>query len=210
MKSAVFDRMEECTAEEVQRMMALVSAQRREQAWKYKHLQGQFCCLKSWLMLQELVGISTKVGQNTPQTPIGCRKFVYNEHGKPFLPDGPFFSISHCKEGIAVAVDEKPVGIDIEGIRRADRDLIARVMNKGEQEQITNAADPARMFTRLWTQKEAVVKAQGVGICSFEQLQEVLVNPSYRVETIEKDKYIYSIAYGKLHCISAKVQAADL
>jgi phosphopantetheinyl transferase len=76
-------------------------------------------------------------------------------------------------------------------------------MNKEEQNLIASAETPERMFTRLWTQKEAVVKAQGVGISSFEQLQEVLVNPSYNLETIEKEKYIYSIAYGKLHCFGS-------
>jgi len=204
MQVVIFDRMEECTEAEVQRLSACVSAQRREQAMRYKHLFGQFCCLKSWTMLQKIIVDSTKVAQNTDKTPIRYRNFEYNEHGKPFLPDGPFFSISHCKEGIAVAIDdEESIGIDIEGIRRVDSDLIARVMNKEEQNLIASAETPERMFTRLWTQKEAIVKAQGVGISSFEQLQEVLVNPSYNLETIEKEKYIYSIAYGKLHCFGS-------
>ena len=56
MKVAVFDRMEECTEAEVQRLLPLVSAQRREQALKYKHTFGQFCCLKSWLMLMNELG----------------------------------------------------------------------------------------------------------------------------------------------------------
>ena len=53
----------------------------------------------------------------------------------------------------------------------------------------------ARTFTRLWTQKEAVVKAEGVGIQSFEQLQNLLNNSEWRLKTVETEKYIYSIAY---------------
>ena len=60
------------------------------------------------------------------------------------------------------------------------------------------------------TLKEAIVKAQGVVIQSFEQLQTVIDNRESNIETFEKEKYIYSIAYGKLCSISAKVQAADL
>ena len=171
-------------------MLPLVSAQRREQALRYKHTLGQFCCLKSWLMLEEQIG---EVGE-----------FVYNEHGKPFLPGGPNFSISHCKEGIAVAVDEKPIGIDIEVIRHADESLIERVMNNEERRQIASAkANADALFTRLWTQKEAVLKMEGTGIESFEQLQQVLSSSrdhgitSPRIETFENEKYIYSIAYGK-------------
>ena len=183
MKVAIFDRMEECTEQEVQRILPLVSAQRREQALRYKHVLGQYCCLKSWLMLEELLGYRI---QNT--------EYRFNPHGKPYFEGGPYFSISHCKEGIAVVVADEPVGIDIEGIRRADRDLIVRTMNEEEQAQIKNDRD----FTRLWTQKEAVVKMQGVGIQSFEQLQTILEIGDWKLETFEKEKYIYSIAYGKL------------
>ena len=171
--------MEACTETAVQEMLAQVSTQRREQALKYKHLQGQFCCLKSWLMLQELSGERMR------------GEWQYNEHGKPYIPDGPYFSISHCKEGIAVAIDDQPIGIDIEGIRHADEELIARVMNEEERVEMDD-----RMFTRLWTQKEAIVKAEGVGIQSFEQLQDVRCqNSAFRCQTYELEKYIYSIAH---------------
>lgn len=196
MKVVVFDRMEECTETEVNRMLPLVSDQRREQALRYKHTMGQFCCLKSWVLLRDILKTPTKPRQNPVKTPIEWQKMEYNEQGKPFLPNGPFFSISHCKAGIAVAVDEQPIGIDIESIRHAEEDLIERTMNEEEQRMIRSAAQPDRMFTRLWTQKEAVVKAEGTGICSFEQLQTLLPdNKTYRLETIEKEKYIYTIAY---------------
>lgn len=184
MRVSIFDYMEQCTEEEVQRLLPLVSAQRREQALRYKHTLGRFCCLKSWLMLSALH--------------LGEMEFLYNEHGKPYIEGGPYFSISHCKEGIAVVIDDSPVGIDIEAIRHADRDLITRTMNEQEQLQIHNDRD----FTRLWTQKEAILKMEGTGIASFEQLQGI--HPEkYNLQTIEKDKYIYTIAYGKLHCFSA-------
>ena len=189
MRVQVFDRMEECSEAEVQRLLPLVSEQRREQALRYKHIFGQYCCLKSWLMLMELIGIPEY--RNTD--------WRYNEHGKPYWENGPYFSISHCKQGIAVATDDRPIGIDIEGIRHADEDLIARTMNEQEREGMDD-----RKFTRLWTQKEAVVKAQGVGIQSFEQLQHIMSKSrNLEISTFEKDKYIYSIAYGKLHCFGA-------
>ena len=194
MRVCIFDRMEECTEEAVQAMMPQVSQQRREQALRYRHLFGRFCCLKSWLMLSAMH--------------IGEMEFLYNEHGKPYWENGPYFSISHCKQGIAVAIDDQPIGIDIEAIRNVDQDLILRTMNEEEQKQIHSNRD----FTRLWTQKEAIVKAQGVGIVSFEQLQGIRSQESgflswrndyFRIQTVEKEKYIYSIAYGKLHCIGA-------
>ena len=157
-------------------MLPLVSTQRREQALRYKHTLGQFCCLKSWLMLFEDVDM----------TSFRHDEWKYNEHGKPYIEGGPYFSISHCKEGIAVAIDNQPIGIDIECIRHADESLIERTMNEQERVRMDD-----RKFTRLWTQKEAVVKAQGTGIYSFEQLQNLGVQSTeYRIQTFEKEKYI--------------------
>ena len=184
----IFDDMTQCTEAEVQRMLPLVSTQRREQALRYKHTLGQFCCLKSWLMLKELM-------DNGQWTMDNWR---YNEHGKPYIEGGPYFSISHCKAGIAVAIDDQPIGIDIESIRHAHEDIIERTMNAAER-----AGMDDRKFTRLWTQKEAVVKAAGTGIYSFEQLQTILDNGQWTLDTFEKDNYIYSIAYGQLCCFSA-------
>ena len=166
-------------------MLPLVSAQRREQALRYKHTLGQFCCLKSWLMLKDLMDEGMKELMD---------EWSYNEHGKPFIRHTPYtihFSISHCKAGIAVAVDDQPIGIDIEAIRHAEPELIERTMNGQEQQQIRSDRD----FTRLWTRKEAVVKAQGTGIESFEQLQKTLEISDWKLETVEADHYIYSIAH---------------
>lgn len=197
--------MTQCTEPEVQRMLPLVSAQRREQALRYKHTFGRFCCLKSWLMLYELMN---ECGNELTNELM--EKWEYNEHGKPSFTHSllhsftSYFSISHCKEGIAVAIADEPIGIDIEAIRHAEEDLIKRTMNEAERKLIANANAKANaIFTRLWTQKEAVVKCQGTGITSFEQLQSILENQTLNIETIEKEKYIYSIAYGKLHCFSA-------
>jgi 4'-phosphopantetheinyl transferase len=201
--------MERCTDEAVAEMLPMVSAQRREQALRYKHTLGQFCCLKSWGMLKE--GLQIEDWRfKIEDWRFRDLEWQFNEHGKPFIPGGPYFSISHCKEGIAVAISDEPIGIDIEGIRHADEELIRRTMNEeerlwvtGEGLRVTGYGLRDRRFTRLWTQKEAVVKAIGTGIVSFEQLQTILDNGQWALETFETEKYIYSIAYGKLHCFGA-------
>ena len=194
--------MNRCTAAEVERLLPLVPDWRREQALRYKHLFGQYCCLRSWEMVENL-SIQSRLALDLLSTK--SRLVRYNEHGKPFFEDGPFFSISHCKEAIAVVVAEEPVGIDVESIRKADDSLIERVMNESEKEQLdgVEGIQKDRLFTRLWTQKEAVVKALGTGLQSFEQIQGILEDGAWRVESFEKEKYIYSIVYGKLHCFGA-------
>ena len=188
LKIAIWDDMSQCTEAEVKRMMPLVNEQRRQQALLYKHVFGQYCCLQSWLMLQNLLG-------HTPS------EWRYNAHGKPFLTgsdDTTYFSISHCREAIAVAISDKVIGIDIESIRHADETLVARTMTEAEQAYVRSHAQPDRAFIVLWTRKEAILKGMGIGIESFEQLQTLSVlDDSYNelaLTTVEKDKYIYSIA----------------
>ena len=159
----IFDDMTQCSEQTVARLLPLVSAQRREQALRYKHTFGQYCCLQSYKMLCELLAEWSRVHQlPINQQPI----FLYNDYGAPYIEGGPHFSISHCKRGIAVAVSENPIGIDIESIRSFKPELMRKTMNEDEQLRITSSAIPEVEFIRLWTQKEALLKLQGTGIIS--------------------------------------------
>lgn len=155
----IFNDMTQCGEQEVARLLPLVSEQRREQALRYTHTFGQYCCLKSYEMLLHLL-------VSTPYTLRATPSFLYNEHGAPYLQDGPCFSISHCKQGIAVAVSDLPIGIDIEGLRTVDEALVRKTMNQEEQSQIAMSQNPEVEFIRLWTRKEAYVKMLGTGIIS--------------------------------------------
>ena len=101
---------------------------------------------------------------STPYTLHPTPTFLYNEYGAPYIEGGPHFSISHCKTGIAVAVSEKPIGIDIEVIRTLKPELMRKTMSPNEQQRITSSEKPEEEFIRLWTQKEALVKLRGTGI----------------------------------------------
>ena len=168
----IFDDMTQCSEQEVARLLPLVSAQRREQALRYKHTLGQYCCLQSYKMLCELLAEWGRA-HHTPYTlhPTlytlhPTPTFLYNDYGAPYIEGGPHFSISHCKRGIAVAVSENPIGIDIEAIRSFKPELMRKTMNEDEQQRITSSATPDQEFIRLWTQKEALLKLQGTGIIS--------------------------------------------
>lgn len=157
----------DCSWDAVQAMLPLVSEQRREQALQYKHAFGQYACLKSYLMLQDLLREHYGIE--------GDLLFTYNEYGKPMLKEVSYihFSISHCKEAIAVAVADRPVGIDVETLRMPSEALAEKVMDKGEKLRFDISDTPEDFFTALWTAKEAVMKCRGTGIV-MEELPEIL------------------------------------
>ena len=183
--------MTQCSEQEVARLLPLVSAQRREQALRYKHTFGQYCCLRSYIMLDELLAEWSRLHQ----LPINQQPtFLYNDYGAPYIEGGPHFSISHCKTGIAVAVSENSIGIDIEAIRAFKTDLMRKTMNKDEQQCILTSNKPEIEFIRLWTQKEALLKLQGTGIIA--DLHNVLDNACdiSWIEIINQEKgYICTI-----------------
>lgn len=168
----IFDDMAQCTEQEVARLLPLVSNQRREQALAYKHLFGQYCCLKSYEILMQLLLSDLSSFASSPHHLF----FSYNKYGQPRLESGPCFSISHCKNAIAVAISETPIGIDIEHLRIAKPELVERTMNLQEQEQIWHSDSPDWIFTQLWTRKEAVLKMKGTGIISIDEIKNTLAS----------------------------------
>lgn len=190
MTYSIFDDMAQCTEQELARLLGLASDQRREQALAYKHLFGQFACLKSYELLLQLLHSTHYTLHSTPI-------FLYNENGQPRIEDGPCFSISHCKNAIAVAISHAPIGIDIEHLRTAKPELVARTMNEAEQEHIWQSSDPDWAFTQLWTKKEAVLKMNGTGITSLDGIKNTLValdNIELQTKVNINKQYAYSLA----------------
>ena len=184
---SIFDDMTQVNEAEVQRMLPLVDEQRRNEALHYKHVFGQFTCLKSWLMLKELL------------KPLGITdlKMDFNEHGKPFLTHyrDVHFNLSHCKEAAICVISDRPVGVDVESVRSYNDSLVRYTMDDDEVREIEAAEDRAVAFIRLWTMKEAALKLEGTGISKDMKL--VLRQKGFDFETVidSKRRFIYSVCH---------------
>lgn len=96
--------------------------------------------------------------------------FDYTEHGRPSLRQaGIEFNVSHTRRFLALAfVRGGAVGVDVEGDRGA-QDLMRiarRFFAAAEYEKLASLPEDRRKraFLRCWTQKEAYIKAHGVGL----------------------------------------------
>lgn len=133
-------------------------------------------------------------------------------HGKPYLPDGgPAFNLSDTKDAVVVAIggaDE--LGVDIETVeRRTDHDLVAgHYFTPDEVAHIqAGGAEGKRRFLTLWTRKEAVLKASGVGI--MEDLHALRVLDGTQVLTIRHEVFVREAAPA-YHVSSFSVGASHL
>ena len=99
----------------------------------------------------------------------------------PLPNDGWYWSISHKPLMAGAVISKEPVGIDIEHIKpRGREDLWDRLANAGEWEVAGERS--WEMFFRLWTAKEATLKANSRGIGGFEECRIVAVPDRTHVE----------------------------
>lgn len=95
----------------------------------------------------------------------------FKDKGKPFLKDAPItFNLSHTKEMALLAVSHNiEIGIDIEKIKDTDNfmPIAKRFFHPNEYQAIEKINDREQQLTyffKLWTAKEAILKATGEGI----------------------------------------------
>ena len=85
--------------------------------------------------------------------------------GKPSVANAPFFNLSHSNDFVMLAVSDTPVGCDIEKLHKTV--LSHHVFHPNELDALSNLPSgdiQNHEFLRLWTAKEAFLKAIGTGI----------------------------------------------
>lgn len=140
--------------------------------FKVEHARNEFG-FSRWLL-------KTLLSRYTQQ-PAEAHTFSVNENGKPSLnhtPNSTFdselaFNVSHCKSGIAIAIANHPVGVDLEKIQQRsplwreaedflNPHLAPKVLNHPHNEESEHA------FMRYWTALEAFVKLKGTTLYSLK------------------------------------------
>lgn len=87
--------------------------------------------------------------------------FSYNPQGRPEVA-GLHFNVSHTENQLLIALGPAPLGVDIEASRRLDDQRgVARTAFSPAELAAWDGTPGA--FYRLWTRKEALMKAHGLG-----------------------------------------------
>lgn len=144
-------------------LLALLSPGERQryERFHFERHRREYLCAHALLRL----ALSKHAG-----TPPHRWEFATGQWGKPYLTDSPElkFNLSHTESFVACAIAEKcEVGIDAEKVDRtvSATDIARRFFADAEVRQIE--ALPAHSqrdaFFRIWTLKEAYVKACGRG-----------------------------------------------
>lgn len=152
------------------RLNALASCLSEEERAKgrrfaFPHLQHQYLITRA-LQRQVLSRYEPSIGPDQ-------WGFDQTDYGKPFITNplrqALFFNVSHTDGLVVIAVSRQSVlGVDVEYGQRVldDLPLMRRCFTDAEWQWLMSLSPNAQvqLFWKLWTLKEAVIKAEGKGV----------------------------------------------
>ncbi len=154
-----------CAPEQSAACAALLSPDEAARADGYRFAKDRCRFIAARGFLRTLLGLYLH------QLPQSLR-FHYGPCGKPALApetsqNALHFNLSHAEDLALIAVTGVAgVGVDIERIDAYPQEVAERFFARSELDWLHEAPEPDRSerFFQLWTRKEAVLKAQGVGL----------------------------------------------
>lgn len=163
-------------------LQSLISADRRQRALKMRKRESALHCIGAEICLSIALGLPLPL------------KLMTEKGGKPFIENAPQFNISHSGEYVICAVDEEPIGVDIERINRMKGPIFNRIASPLEKEKASklSKSELPEYYCKVWTRKESLLKLTGEGI--RKKLSSVCTESApYHYRTEKNGEYIYSI-----------------
>jgi 4'-phosphopantetheinyl transferase len=131
------------------------------------------------------------------QQPAAGLRFHADGFGKPSLHQNEsssplHFSLSHCRSIALLAVATgRPVGVDVEEVRPIEAEVADSHFSASERVQLNQLQGDAWLlgFYRCWTRKEAILKAEGVGLSRPLDSFDVSLLPDETAELLGTRKH---------------------
>ncbi|NET26972.1 4'-phosphopantetheinyl transferase superfamily protein [Okeania sp. SIO1I7] len=117
-------------------------------------------------------------------------QFTYSERGKPYLSDTSIlFNLSHSQDLALYAITTvNSIGIDLEYIRPMnDAEGLAKRFFTAQEYNLISQLPPQQqqeIFFKIWTCKEAYLKATGDGLAGGLEKVEVCLTPEQPIQFI--------------------------
>ncbi|MBO7663211.1 MAG: 4'-phosphopantetheinyl transferase superfamily protein [Clostridia bacterium] len=125
--------------------------ERMKKAARFVRENDRLLCLGGGLLMLRALGLKDE------------KDLRFGAYQKPSLPGGKEFNLSHSGEWCLLAVSgDGPVGVDLEKPEEANLSVARSVYTDAELRWMEEA--PLERFHRLWTWKESVMKAPGLGL----------------------------------------------
>lgn len=176
----------------------LLTQARCERMLRYCQPSDQVRCLVAGLMLRRVFGAEQ------------AQRIAVTSLGKPYLPGGPHFSLSHSGSKVVLLVDDHHAGVDIERIAPFSEDVAKRVFTPREQAWLKQQGS-SEAFFRLWTGKESIMKAFGLGFQLPPESFEIPLEPCAPAAVLGRTWYLSWMELdGHMLCCAASMPGAEM
>lgn len=186
------------SAEEYEKWYQLMSEEKRNRINRFHHEDDKKRSIAGEMLAKK--AIADKLHIKPEEINISAK-----ENGKPYAVGLPTeFNISHACDLVVCAINDTPIGIDIEKIHSVNIKIAKRFFTTAEQTYLFGRipteedydTEPAEAqltrFFEIWTGKEAFLKYTGKGLS--ENPDSVDIDKA-RLHQMQKDGYIISIYY---------------
>jgi 4'-phosphopantetheinyl transferase len=150
----------------MEEILPRLSSEEQQRAARFRISEARHRFILARVMLRHQLGKEIGIA---PESVF----FATGKHGKPRLDipgadQPPHFNLTHSGGFVALAISDGEVGIDIENLRPVStaQRLAQRFFSPEERKHVFELDGEARdrAFLRIWTQKEAYLKATGLGV----------------------------------------------
>ncbi len=191
-------------------LLARLPAPMRQSITQLKRWEDRQRSLAGKLLLDRALGLLGR--------PSSLDDVVLTPFNKPVINGELYFNISHSGNYVVCcATKNHPVGIDVELMVALNIHEFRSQMTDSEWRRVEGSEDPRREFYKYWTDKEAVIKANGKGLSiplkEFEIIdgQTVIENCVWFVSTVDLDeRYSCSIASARNNIHTELICCDDL
>ncbi|HDR8111923.1 TPA: 4'-phosphopantetheinyl transferase superfamily protein [Bacillus cereus] len=173
--------------EELKKLSFLIDSEKKHKIEKYIEKKDKIRTLVGEILIRTIIIEKLKTKNRNI-------KFSKNQYGKPYLKGHPEFnfSISHSGEYVLCAVDNKPIGIDIEKVKDIDyKDIAKKFFTENEFNYIINQDINLQLnkFYEIWTLKESYIKCCGQGLSIPLDSFSIEINQFGNVKVVSNNEY---------------------
>ncbi|AYJ90999.1 4'-phosphopantetheinyl transferase superfamily protein [Bacillus safensis] len=147
--------------QQIERLKPFVSSEKRAAAERFRFLIDARRTLLGEVLVRQTI-------HDMYDLPMDQIVFETEGNDKPVVRQLPsfHFNLSHSGNWVVCAVDDAPVGIDIEEIKPIDLAIAKRFFSADEYQDLLSqpAERQEAYFFHLWSMKEAFIKLTGKGL----------------------------------------------
>jgi len=176
----------------------LLPPKRRKKACRYVKMEDRLRSLGGGLLMRAVLGVKSD------------EDIVYGQHAKPCLRYGELhFNLSHSGDYVILVSGACRLGVDIEKISNFESAVARRCFTDQECAELFKTAQNTKesnlLFFKLWTAKESIMKASGLGFNLPPESFTVIPFEDMPCRVNGEEWFLkWNIINGHIYCLAAE------